>query len=166
MPANERHSFAARAIVASLKQQAEAKNSFALIRPRNPKFIISKKSSDEFEKEKRARELLHQQIDIFSVPEISKDPSPYKFIFQFEFDGKKDRKYKCIDWETEATFFKWRAAYGEASTLDKMQERFGVEYPKKGMVFAMGTHRNKLYKDTWLLSAVLRVDEDPQLTLF
>ncbi|MEO0850758.1 MAG: hypothetical protein AAFY04_05020, partial [Pseudomonadota bacterium] len=68
------------------------------------------------------------------------------------------------DWETEATFFKWRERYGEDKAVAEMQKVFGEEYPKKGVLFAMGTH--SLYPDTWLMNGIVRMNELPQGELF
>lgn len=164
VPPKERHAFARRALVSSLDDVKAAGKSFALIRPENPKFIVKKLSDDELAEESRKREALHAQDDLFSVPVASLSPPPYRFSYQFTFDGA-ERNYRCIDWETEATFFKWRDDYGEEDAIAKMKLRFGQEYPQKGMAFAMGTHRVEIF-GTWLLSGILRVDEDAQGVLF
>ena len=44
-----------------------------------------------------------------------------------------------------------------------MQRVFGEEYPKKGMVLAMGTH--SLYPDVWLINGIVRLDEVTQMSL-
>jgi hypothetical protein len=160
VPERERHAFARRALVSDLDEQLALNRSFALIRPEVPKFSIVKMSDEETDRERKEREVLHTQLDMFSKPLVEKDPPPYRFRYNFRFGGK-DREYNCIDWETEATFFKWKQKYGEEETLELMQKKFGEELPKKGVVFAMGTHRVKIFKN-WLLSGILRVDEEKQ----
>ncbi|ABD53504.1 hypothetical protein [Jannaschia sp. CCS1] len=160
VPQRERHAFARSAIVPSLDQVKDAGKSFALIRPERPKFIVKRHTKDELEEEGRKREALHAQSDLFSVPIAALEPAPYTFSYRFYFDGS-ERNYRCIDWETEATFFRWRAEYGEEDAIAKMQHRFGTEYPMKGVAFAMGTHRVPIF-GTWLLSGILRVDEVAQ----
>jgi len=64
---------------------------------------------------------------------------------------------------TDATFYNWKHHYGEQKALEYMQNVFGVEYPKKGMVLAMGTH--SLYPDTWLINGIIRLDEIKQMSL-
>jgi hypothetical protein len=76
-------------------------------------------------------------------------------------DGK--REGTCQDWETDATFYNWNRHYGEQKSLEYMQHVFGEEYPKKGMVLAMGTH--SLYPDIWLINGVIRLDEIKQMSL-
>lgn len=163
VPERERHAFARRALVTDLDEQLTQNKSFALIRPEKPVFSIIKMDETELEKERQERLAFHAQLDMFSKPIVEKEPPPFRFNYKFEFSGKA-RNYNCIDWETEATFFKWRASYGEDKTLELMRERFGREMPSKGVVFAMGTHRVKIFNN-WLLSGVLRVDEEKQRTL-
>ena len=82
------------------------------------------------------------------------EPAPYLFKYAYEIsDGK--REGTCQDWEIEATFLKWRRAYGEKKALEYMEDKFGVEYPDKGFVLAMGTH--KAYGN-WLINGVVRLD--------
>ena len=47
--------------------------------------------------------------------------------------------------------------------LKLMDETFNLEYPKNGMVFAMGTHSR--YPSKWLLVGVIRLDEEDQIPL-
>jgi hypothetical protein len=44
-----------------------------------------------------------------------------------------------------------------------MQTRFGEEYPRKGMLLAMGTHSQ--YPDTWLINGIIRLDQVQQFSL-
>jgi hypothetical protein len=64
------------------------------------------------------------------------------------------REGTCQDWEIEATFHKWSGLYGDQKTLTQMQKVLGEDYPKKGMLLAMGTH--SLHQDTWLINGVVR----------
>jgi hypothetical protein len=50
-----------------------------------------------------------------------------------------EREGTCQDWETDAAFYNWSRHYGEPAALKNMQQVFGEDYPKKGMVLAMGT---------------------------
>jgi hypothetical protein len=88
-------------------------------------------------------------------------PSPYSFKFDYRLpDG--DRTGTCQDWEIEATFLRWRRQYGEQEALRLMKQRFGEEYPAKGFVFAMGTH--KAYPQ-WLINGLLRLDHGAEDSL-
>ena len=57
---------------------------------------------------------------------------------------------------TEAIFYRWRNAKGEANALADMKRVFGQEFPDKGLLLAWRTHSR--WPDTWLLNAVLRID--------
>ncbi|WP_157967193.1 hypothetical protein [Elioraea thermophila] len=41
---------------------------------------------------------------------------------------------------------------------------FKVEYPRRGMLLAMGTHSR--FPDTWLINGVIRLNESAQANLF
>ncbi|MCO6048716.1 hypothetical protein NGM99_02795 [Mesorhizobium sp. RP14(2022)] len=151
--------FLAKHVVSSLEGLIDSGKSLALLRPENPKFIIEKKKTDLFEQERDLfREWHHRDVEgLFG--HLSKDlvpyePAPYAFRYQYEMDGKA-REGTCQDWEIEATYLRWSSRYGERDTLQKMTQRFGVEYPKAGFVLAMGTH--KAYPQ-WLINGIIRLD--------
>ena len=149
-----------RALVSSLEDEMNAGRSLALIRPEAPRFSFRRLSDAELRKATRRRRELVAQASLFGGDSILPDQPPYTFIYKFVHAGKK-REFQCIDWETDATFLKWRNLYGEQKALENMQEKFGVEYPEKGVVFAMGTHRVRHWK-SWLLSGVIRADHTAQ----
>lgn len=153
----DKPSLVERALVTNLEDEQAAGRSLALIRPANPRFIVTPLSKSELGKSQRRRDELHAQGDLFSSAGVSKEAPPFGFYYQFEHGGKT-RKHVCIDWETEATFFKWRKLYGEADCLSKMKIKWGEEIPSSGIVFAMGTHRVPHWK-SWLLSGVIQVKD-------
>lgn len=163
VPKRERHAFARRALVSSLDKVKADGRSFALIRPESPEFIIKTLNQSELAEEREKRAALHAQDDLFSVPVASLEPPPVTFSYSFHFDGRL-RTHRCIDWETEAAFLRRRDERDEAFALRWMQEKFGEEYPRLGMAFAMGTHRVEVFGN-WLLSGILRVNEDAQAQL-
>lgn len=159
----ERLNFLARLEVSSInKIKAEGKT-FALLRPRNLKFFIEKKTVEALRDEKAKFQALAAQPDLFnSKPLIPYEPSPYAFKYCYTTDDG-DREGTCQDWETDATFYNWNCQYGEQKALEEMQRVFGEEYPKRGMAFAMGTH--SLYPDVWLINGIIRLDEIKQMSL-
>lgn len=159
----ERLNFLSRLEVTSInKVKAEGK-SFALLRPRNPKFLIEKKSPAELKDEEEKFKAIAAQADMFnSTPLIPFEPCPYKFRYSYVTDDG-EREGTCQDWETDATFYNWSRHYGEQTALKHMQQVFGEDYPAKGMVLAMGTH--SLYPDTWLINGIIRLDEIKQMSL-
>jgi hypothetical protein len=50
--------------------------------------------------------------------------------------------------------------YGDQGALDHLSKTFNEEYPRKGMVFAMGTVNAR--PKQWLLLGVIRLDETLQ----
>lgn len=164
LKSRERYPFLSRRIVTSLDREREEGRSFALLKPEILDFNIERKPHEKIAKEAAAIEHLLKQDDLFNTqPIIPRKPCPMEFRYRYRTnDG--ERTGTCQDWETEATFFRWRELYGEERTLAEMRKVFGEDYPAKGVLFAMGTH--SLYPDTWLMNGIIRLDELPQLELF
>ena len=159
----ERSAIINRGLVDSLIQEKLEGRSLALMRPEMPRFRILRKSDARVAEDQVRRNQLFSQDDMFVVKEVSREVCPYEFRYHFKIEGRK-AVYRCIDWETEATFFKWRRSYGEQVALDMMMDRWNTEIPDRGVVFAFGTHRVKKY-DTWLLSAVIQMPPERQAYL-
>lgn len=156
----ERPGLVQRALTDSLEAELAAGRSLALIRPSNVEFRTPRLTAAELEKSQRRREEILGQGDMFARSMIPETAPPVSFKFTFDHEGKR-RTHTCIDWETERTFFKWREMYGEDQALLHMRRKWGEEMPAKGLVFAMGTHRVKMFKK-WLLSGLLQVPEPTQ----
>jgi hypothetical protein len=156
---SSRENLIARLVVSSLATEENNGKSLAFIRPQKPKFIIEKKPADQFYAEKENFANWHRQeveglFGFMSKDIVPYEPCPYTFKYSYEIsDGK--REGTCQDWEVEATFLKWRRIYDEEKALKYMASRFGEEYPEKGFVLAMGTH--KAYRN-WLINGIVRLD--------
>jgi len=160
---SERQSFLSSCIVTGLDAERRAGRSFALLKPLGAEFKIEAKPEDEFKAEAERFGKLRLQKDLFnSKPIIPYTPCPFRFKYSYMTDDGK-REGTCQDWEMEATFYNWKRQLGQDSTLERMAKVFGEEYPKKGMLLAMGTH--SLYPDTWLINGVIRLDEVTQMSL-
>lgn len=159
----ERSEVAARAVVPSLETEMDQGRSLALIRPRNLEFLVRTLTDQEIAKSIRRRTELINQVDLFAASMIAKEPPPFSFHYRFDHSGQR-RTHTCIDWETEQTFLNWRAKYGEQDTLKMMRQKWGDELPAKGLVFAMGTHRVRMFRK-WLLSGIIQAPEPAQLSL-
>jgi hypothetical protein len=162
---SERQRFLSSLIVEGLDVERKAGRSLALLRANIIEFKVEKKSEKEVFKEQQRFENFHSQQDLFnSKAIIPYKPCAYKFKYRYKTaDGL--REGTCQDWETEATFNNWRKHFGsEELALNRMQELFGKEYPAKGMLLAMGTHSQ--YPDVWLINGIIRMDDDPQSSLF
>ncbi|WP_305970458.1 MULTISPECIES: hypothetical protein [unclassified Mameliella] len=163
VPKAERAALIDRALVDNIDVELAEGRSLAVLRPENVEFSLRRLADQEVAKQRVRRQQLISQSDLFGTSILSEEPAPYTFTYKFDHGGKR-RTHRCIDWETEHTFFKWRGMYGEEDTIRRMTERWGQEYPTRGMAFAMGTHRVKIYRN-WLLSAVLRADRVEQSSL-
>lgn len=154
--AEQRGAFVAPAVVDSLKAEEEKGRSFALLRVEVIKFFIERLDNETFkEKQQRFLDATRQRDLLESEELVPYRPCPFKFRYRYRcIDG--EREGTCQDWETEATFFKWKKRYGERDALYRMQERFGHQYRQKGVLFAMGTHAR--FPGTWLINGVIRVD--------
>jgi hypothetical protein len=65
------------------------------------------------------------------------EPTPFEFRFKFEDDSRHD--FENGDWEAHAMF--WiggKRGMAEKEILDWMDHTFNVDYPRKGMLFAVG----------------------------
>jgi hypothetical protein len=88
------------------------------------------------------------------------EPSPYEFKFKSR-DADAHHEYASSDWEAHAMFYNERKR-GQTvqETLDWMDNKFNVDYPRRGMLFAVGNLAKRPH--TWQLLGVLRVDETLQ----
>jgi hypothetical protein len=162
LPERERQRFLDRSIVTSLKREREQQRSLALLRAEIHGFEVERKSEDELAEEQARFDALQAQTDIFTKKTAPYNVCPYNFRYRYTTDDG-DRFGTCQDWEVEATFFKWSRAYGEKAAIAQMRQVFGVDYPRKGMLLAMGTHSR--YPDQWLINGIIRLDRTDQPSL-
>jgi hypothetical protein len=146
-------------IVGSAQVATERGQSLALVRPRNPRFIAKAKSKKELEEEREAYRRAAGQTSMFDQELAELEPSPYEFRFKFDDDGGK-HDYENGDWETHAMFWHQRKRTSEADALKWMDQTFNADYPRKGMVFAIGNQAKR--PQTWQLLGVIRLDEASQ----
>jgi hypothetical protein len=147
----------------SAKDASEAGHSLTLVKPSNTRFIAKAKTKSDLEEEREAYQEAAKQGSIFDKELAELDPSPYDFRFRFE-DDAGSHDYQNGDWETHVMFWKWRAEYGETEALKRMSDIFNDDYPKRGMLFALGNQAKR--PQTWQLLGVIRYDELRQNDLF
>lgn len=146
-------------VVKSLTAEAEAGRSLAFIRPMEPSFFYERKDDKAYETEAAQFAEWHKSESegLFGFAAkgiVPYEPARYRFGYRYStVDG--EREGTCQDWEIEATFNSWSKKYGERDALQKLSDLFGGEYPKKGFVLAMGTH--KAYPQ-WLINGIVRLD--------
>ena len=135
-------------IVGSGKAAQASGQSLALIRPRQSRFIAKPKTRQELADEREAYRRAAGQTSIFDKELAELEPSPFDFRFKFEDDaGKHD--YQNGDWETHAMFWSQCKRSNATQALEWMKEVFNHEYPRKGMVFAIGNQAKR--PQTWQL---------------
>ncbi len=69
---------------------------------------------------------------------------------------------QCGDWETSAAYWRLSKGYGEQDALDHLSKTYNEAYPRKGVVFALGTMKKR--PKQWMLLGVIRLDEMRQAT--
>jgi hypothetical protein len=158
-----RQQFLERAIIDSPAAAYKSGRSLALVRPRNPVFKFRRRNTDELKNILKGYEEINASPSLFGTTSIvPREPAPFEFSYEFE-DGDGRHNQRCHDWEIEQTYLKWSSLYGEQKALSEMVRVFGEEYPKKGMLFAMGTHGQRNWQ--WMIIGVLRMDEIMQPSL-
>lgn len=163
-PAN-RNAVLTRSLVTSLEREREAGRSLALLSAEILDFWHQRHSDDELRRREFILTQLRAQGDLFaSAPAVIPTRTcPYSFHYRFR-DADRIHEGTCQDWETEQTYFaRLRDQGSEQAALAWMLQKFGNEYPEKGMALAMGTHRRR--PDQWLINGIIRVNPDPQVAL-
>jgi hypothetical protein len=146
-------------ILPSTAEAAARGMSLTLIRPIKSEFKYRKKGPDIIEAERKAYRIASRQMSMFDKELAAFEPVPYAFAFAYE-DATGKHMMQCGDWETSATFWRFSKDYGEQAALDHLARTFNEEYPRKGMVFAMGTVKKR--PNQWMLLGVIRLNEKRQ----
>ncbi len=147
----------------SLETTVKKDMTLALLVPENPKFKMSAKPETQLNLEQRAYKIAANQGSLFSDDMDAMKPCPFEFRYDWADSEGHSHSHDCGDWETGATFFRWRRKYGEEKALKQMAEVFGERYPSEGMAFALGTHSRR--PKQWLLVGVLRLNPTEQISL-
>lgn len=144
----------------SVDEAAGRNETLTLVQPSEVTFSWKQKSEKDLADERRKHAELVQQISMFDQPAKPYQPCPFEFTFKWKSSLGKTHSHTCDDWETSTAFFRRRARLGETDALRSLKQTYEVDYPAKGMRFALGTHSRR---DTqWLLVGVLRVNEVAQ----
>lgn len=149
-------------IRSSYEEAAMQGDSLTLIRPKNFSLGWKIKPPSKLEAERSARAKTLMQGSLLEKELATLEPCPYDLFVHFT-DATGPHRMQCGDWETPATFFKWRKMYGEIEALSKLKSKYENEYPQGGVAFAMGTMNR--YPKTWMLLGIIRLDHSDQLKL-
>lgn len=149
-------------IRASYSEAAAAGDSLTLIRPSTFSLGWKRKPESKLQAERAARSKTLAQGSLLEKELAVLEPCPFEIFVSFT-DASGPHRMQCGDWETPATFFKWRREYGDEGALERLKARYEIEYPQGGVAFAMGTMAK--YPRTWMLLGLIRLDDSPQLKL-
>jgi hypothetical protein len=111
------------------------------------------------EDEREAFRRAASQTSMFDKELAELEPSPYEFRFRFK-DEAGAHDYENGDWEAHAMFWRERNRRGDKAALEWMNAKFNEEYPRRGMVFAIGNQAKRPH--VWQLLGVIRLDEAHQ----
>jgi hypothetical protein len=146
----------------SYQAAADAGESLTLIRPSNFSLGWKRKVPEKLAAERAAREKTLVQGSLLEKELAVLEPCPFEIFVSFT-DASGAHRMKCGDWETPATFFKWRQRYGDEEALGRLKAKYETEYPPGGVAFAMGTMAK--YPKTWMLLGLIRLDDSQQMKL-
>lgn len=163
MPEKERARFLAPFITGSTTEAASKGMSLTLVRPAKIKFKWKPKTVEQIANERLTYEAAARQGSFFDQELRALDPCPYAFHFDWTDADGVTHKATCDDWETAATYYRREKSMGSEGALADMERTFGIDYPARGMAFAMGTHSRR--PEQWLLVGVLRLDPVRQPSL-
>ncbi len=160
MKVGERFALARRMTRESTDEAESLGESLTLLRPEDVRFSWRRKSDGEVAIERIKHAALAGQLSFLHDAPKPLEPCPFEFTFRWKDSAGRSRSNICDDWETSTAFSVRRDFKGEQGALDSLRETFEIEYPQKGMRFALGTHSRR--SSQWLLVGVIRVDEADQ----
>ena len=159
VPEKDRANFLNPLVMASTDAAAERGMSLALVRPTRSEFRNRRKSARDIADEREGYRQAIRQSSMLDEELEQLEPVPYDFEFVYE-DRAGKHKMQCGDWETSAAFWNISRSRGEDGALAHLVKTYNEDYPKKGMVFALGTMKKR--PNQWLLLGVIRLDEARQ----
>jgi hypothetical protein len=159
LPKKERASLLNSLISPSTNEAAARGMSLTLVRPASSQFRYHQKSAVDIHDERQGYRFAAQQISMLDKDLEALEPVPYDFEFLYE-DAAGKHRMQCGDWETSAAYWNISRSQGERAALDHLSKTYNEEYPRKGVVFAMGTLKKR--PGQWILLGVIRLDETQQ----
>ena len=153
VPHSKRRSMFDRLVVHSLAEAEARGATLALIRPRELKLTVRRKTPEEIAAEQAAYEQLAGAIATDALK--PQKPFPFKFNYNYKTnDGAFEATYQ--DWEMGETLGNLSKSFGEAKTMSRMMQVYGKDYPNKGVAFVMG---RSSASDSWNIHALICMDE-------
>ena len=159
----ERTAMIDRLTLPSARHAAELGQSLTVVRPLRLEFSIKPRKQADYDALCRSYDHAAKQTSFLDAELKAFKPPPFRFRVRFE-DADGSHNHECGDWETIATFTKWRDSYGEEQAIKLLTEKYNNEYQRKGMVVALGTMAKR--PKTWTLLGLIRADIVTQGNLF
>lgn len=160
LKSQERAAFLNPLVLPSIKVAETRGQSLALLRPLDTRFSYKRKTARQLREERDSYKLAAAQTSLFDDDLAALEPTPYEFKFRFR-DSDAPHEFTNGDWEAHAMFFLGtKRGKTEKEVLDWMDHTFNEDYPKRGMLFAVGNQAKRPH--VWQLLGVLRVDESAQ----
>lgn len=159
----EKSSLIERALMASENEAIDKKQSLAVIRPTEVALSWTALSESEIESDREKFEQDAKQLSLLEEEIASYEPCPYKFTMHYH-DADGPHKKTCADWETAATFFKFRKSMEDAEILRHLERTYCEDYVKTGLVLALGNMKKR--PQTWQLLGIFPVRPASHTDLF
>lgn len=164
LPRAEQGAFLARAAVHSLRPEARAGRTLALLQAELLRFEWERLDSAEFVERCAAFNHRLKQLELLGQEHLlPAEPVPYAFRYRLR-DADGERLHACADWEMDAAFLAARKRHGEKGALEEMERLYGAAAARHGVAFIMGGPASA--PESWAIHGLVPFEETPQPTLF
>lgn len=172
MKPGERADFLAPLIKSTTAEADQARDSLALIRPKQISLTAHDKPQSDLEYEIREHKKLADQGSLF---DDDQDVEPFtpcrkRFVLDWIDTNSKKHSHVCDDWETVTAFERFDQMYGEEQAMRELQWKYEQQYFEAGLVLGFSTHSRRNIEhgtaNQWLLVGLIRLDETKQTQLF
>ena len=158
----EKQNIVSKAVVPSEKFAIDHNMSLALVRPTNVRFRYRRRTSVEVDEMRSAFSEQAKQATMFDKELDMIEPCPFEFRMQYD-DADGPHEKTCGDWETYAAFHNLRRQHSEGEVLQHLERSYTIDYPRKGLVFALGNMKKR--PQTWQLLGIFPCEPTKQLAL-
>ena len=135
----------------SEKEIQESGDSLGLIRPRNVRLRVKRRTQSAVNSIRDRYEAAAAQTSLLDKQLAKLQPCPYDFVFVYEDEAGRHTK-SCGDWETYAAYFNLRRRYDDSEVLRHLEKTYCEDYAARGLVFALGNMAKR--PRTWQLLGI------------
>jgi hypothetical protein len=145
MKQGERADFLAPLIKSSTSEADQARDSLALIRPRQIVLSAHDKPKEDLEYETREHQKLADQGSLFDEDQEVEPfkPCRKRFVLNWVDQDSKSHSHVCDDWETVTAFERFDRMYGEERALRELRQKYEQQYFEAGLVLGFSTHSRR-----------------------